>query len=120
MGNLEALRKFVKDQMCDLCIDLDIPTHKVGPVINKRIGYFDDFINSRKASTDLDILKAVFDDIGVEYREKVVEDGKAYDYGSEAFETDKSIEIEAGIGYMYFYCELFFKDGKYKGHGCWE
>lgn len=127
-----------KDLVCDECEDkktftcelvgnkLRIFTKDESDVSDLRHWYFNeestDIIIEYpgvKHKTDLQKLKAVFDDIGVEYCERK-EDGEVHGYGSPVFKADKSLHLRSGMGYSGFYCDMFFLDGEYKGHGVWE
>lgn len=66
--------------------------------------------------TDLEKMQAMFTEIGVEHK-IVLEKGTAR-IGSSPYDT--KILLEEGFGYFCFFCEFYFLESKFVGHGVWE
>lgn len=75
--------------------------------------------------SDLEKLKATFDEVGVEYfvvtaREDRGEDINTITMYADSVTWDTSVRVPEGIGYGSFYCDFYFLDGKYQKQGVWE
>jgi hypothetical protein len=74
--------------------------------------------------TDLEKLEKTFTEIGVKFekktaKEEIDEEIKTVAYDGEV-RYDTMLKLENGIGYYSFICELYFLEGKYQNHGCWQ
>lgn len=61
--------------------------------------------------TDLEKIKQVFDDLKIYYVIKKTKKNKGHNV---------LLRIDEGIGYMGFYCDFYFLDGKFVAHGIFE